>query len=102
MLPAALSCLCSVLLTPKTSSTDNLVLSPSGKRVRRVQPVHELRCCEIASAAMVDALGDIRSQTGGEVLVGLHRYAFHLPSLAGMLAAPNVFRRGNHKVIGAK
>ena len=56
------------------------------------QPVVELRCCELASASMVDVVAQARADAAGELLVGLQRYAFHVPSLTDSLAHINAFR----------
>ena len=56
------------------------------------QPVVELRCCELASASMVDVVAQARADAAGELLVGLQRYAFHVPSLTDSLAHINACR----------
>ena len=39
-----------------------------------------MRSCELASTSMADVVTHVRSEAPtNEVLVGLHRYAFHLP-----------------------
>lgn len=56
-------------------------------------PVHsqvcELRQCEVSSAAVNEGLRAMWSEHGGgfsRLVVGLGRYTFHVPDLAGVLS----------------
>ena len=52
----------------------------------------ELRCCEQTSTNMADVVTNNKVNSGGELLVGLQRYAFHMQGLTESLAHINTFR----------
>ena len=68
------------------------LLKPRSSGMASTQAVVELRCCEMTSNSMADMVAQVRADAGGELLVGLQRYAFHLPSLTDSLAHINAFR----------
>ena len=88
---ASVSCSVVMSLRPSSSSSGCAPYRRADKG-QQGHSVTELRCCETASTGMVDVLGQLRAEAAGELMVGLHRYAFHVPSLAASLANINVFR----------
>ncbi len=79
-------------LRPSSSSSGCAPYPRADRGQQQGHSVTELRCCEMASTGMVDVLGQLRAEAAGELMVGLHRYAFHVPSLAASLTNINVFR----------
>ncbi|KAG1666285.1 hypothetical protein FOA52_004766 [Chlamydomonas sp. UWO 241] len=77
----------SVMLACTRAQPGGSIGDPSG-----VPTVVELRTCEVASTGMVDTLKRCRTEAGGRVLVGLHRYVYHVPSLGKQLAQTSALR----------
>lgn len=75
------------------------LLKPRSQGASLAQPVIELRCCELSSMNMVDVVAQVKADAGGDLLVGMHRYSFHVPSLADSLSHINAFRCSVKSVI---
>lgn len=67
-------------------------LTASGNITLPSAVTSELRWCELASPAMQHVLAQVSQDMDGDLVVGLGRYALHLPSLKGILTSLSVFR----------
>lgn len=59
-----------------------------------LKTVLELRRSEMQSPVLIRSLDALRSRSGGSLCVGLHRYAFHVPSLRSGWEGWGSYRRG--------